>query len=154
MKTRSIKFFQRNAKTRTDGVSYQLPVTFYLQEEKDHGDTAIKVYYAEHLNMCIPYLAIPNAEGTYMPLSISYDFFPKISLDSRTLHKMKMIPFRSFLPPEIARQYQFAELLKIPGFDNHADIESGAVIRGLLNRYEERVDALVDEFQPILAANA
>ena len=133
---RSIKFYQRNVKSRCDAETLQMPITFY-KEEDGSKVLSIKHVYIPEVNMAVPYLAYQTKRG-YLPLEISENIF-NIPIDWKFKKKMKMRWFRRFLPNFIGYQYFIAEMIKVEGYDSVQAIESGEVIRNLRDAIETRL---------------
>jgi len=137
---KSFKYRYNNPKSPSTRKEYQLPISFYLNDkEMDCPGLAIKVYYNVKLNLCIPYIAETMVEEKGKPFEIPEDLFPELKKASWDVKNLKMRSFRLNLPPEIAQQYLYAELFQIPGFNFTPDIESGSVIRKLLEKIDERL---------------
>jgi len=73
------------------------------------------------------------------PFQIPDDLFPELKTASWDIKNPKIHSFRLSLPRYIAQQYLYAELFQIPGFNSIPRIESGSVIRKLLEKIDERL---------------
>jgi len=136
---KSFKYKPVNPKSPSTRKEYQLPISFYLNdEEMDCPGLAIKVTYIPKLNLCVPFIA-DFLLDKWRPFEIPEDLFPELKKTSWDFKNLKMSTFRLHLPREIAQQYLYAELFRIPGFNFIPDIESGSVIRKLLEKIDERL---------------
>jgi len=140
VRKKHFKYRHNNPKSPSNRYEFQLPISFYLNEEEmDCPGLAIKVFYAAKLNLCVPYIAETMVEESGKPFEIPDDLFPELKKASWDIKNLKMRSFRLSLPREIARQYLYAELFKIPGFSFIPNVESGSVIRKLLEKIDERL---------------
>ena len=148
VKKRSIKCYQRMVAPKSDGLTCQLPVTLFLGADDNLPDTIrIDIHQSKILNLCVPYIAAADRFGHFSPLKLDSTQFPEIPQDTHTLRGLKMRAFRLRLPQEIADQYRLAAFLNIPRYDSIPAIESGSVIRELLDRYQNRIRLAPNEWR-------
>lgn len=97
----------------------------------------IRSFWMEHEELLIPYIATMNEYGGVItPYRIPDGYFV-LPEDPFRRYKLKLRKLIIQLPQQVGRQYFYAEALQVHGTPYRRPIESGEVIRNLLEMIEK-----------------
>jgi len=122
--------------------SIQVPILFFTESrDTEYHDRFgvrlfIRSFWLEAEDLLIPYIATMDEYGRVIrPYRIPDDYFP-LPEDPYRRYKLKLRRLMIQLPQNVNRQYFYAEALKVNGVPYRRSIETGEVIRSLLEQIE------------------